>query len=214
LPAVLGRRRWWLLGIVVVVLIIAGAAAVGYLTRHTAKTGVARGLAAVRLEKGIGSSTGGSVSPVTCSLYKYGDTVRLTLEGTGTEDECEEVAQAMSGSGRGYWVNGTPPLEEGLETVCALDGPKGGMIAIVEDRSSYGEFGTTLCGNLSHNDWTADPNPPAEGPQALAYNEAKYEEEEREREQVRRAEVCRERIEERMGENGGQREYEALERCG
>lgn len=156
-------------------MLVAGAAAAGYLTRHTAKPGVARGLAAVRQEKGIGSAPGGSPSSVTCPLYKVGNSVRLTLEGTGTEAECEKFAQNLSGGG-GYWVFGTPPLVEGLEEICAPTGPKGSTTAIVEDTGGA-FYGTTICGNLSHRGWTADPNAPAEGPQEQAYNEAHPEEE-------------------------------------
>lgn len=150
-----GRRRWWLLGIVVAVLFVGGAGAAGYLMRPAAKTSVFRGRvdnegpnsaaaqAAARLRT---TESGSSSYPVTCSLYKYGNSVRLTLEGPGNEAYCEGWAQALSGGG-GYWVSGVPPLAVGLHEICALTGPKGSTTAIVEDTGDFGELGTTLCGS-------------------------------------------------------------------
>jgi hypothetical protein len=158
--------RSWRVGIAVAVAVVGAAAADGYFTQGG--------------EHSPSTRPASSSFPLTCSFYKYGSDVRLTIEGTGTESECETLAQELSGGG-GYWVYGTPPLVGELHTICALIGPKGSTRAIVEDTGSA-FYGTTICGHLSHRGWTVDPNPPAEGPQAAAYSEAQREEEEREAE--------------------------------
>jgi hypothetical protein len=122
----------------------------------------------------------------------------------------------------GYWVSGSPPLEQDLHEICALTGPRGSTTAIVEDAGGFGELGATLCGVLAHEGWTADPNAPAEGPQEQAYNEARSEEEASERRHERAVEACereaeaaqqREAGSDESGMEAGEREYEIVEKC-
>lgn len=147
---------------------LAGAAAVRYLNRPAGSAVIRSGRPAHHEVQ------------IKCSLYKYGNSVRLTLEGTGAEGECRRFAQRLSGQGHGDWVSGAPPLEQGLELVCALTRSKGSITAVVEDTGGTAKLGSKICGNLSHRGWTTDTNPPAEGPQEQEYNAANHEEKERE----------------------------------